>query len=156
MWGSPDDLLDCAAPSATRQRYAMPMLPRITALLATVLIVCAFALQAKRRGSGWRGRRRSHEDLYLNVNAGRGGDKAPAPTWTVSHEKPPAAQKRNSNLGATTSPSSPKKRGCTTASLDDSFFGGASDHSTSSSPRFSVCSSAEALGQKSPHHGEII
>ena len=98
-------------------------------IVATVAIACAIHQRSKR--SHGRGRRNSHEELYTNVNAGRGGYD---PTRTSTK---PAMKKKQSEVGAALAPSggggSPflKKEkssgGVHMTKLDDSFFSGSSD-----------------------------
>ena len=90
-------------------------------IIATVAIACA-VYQRQKRGHG-RGRRGSHEELYTNVNAGRGGYD-PSTTSTK-----PALKKKQSEVGAALAPSSPtfvrekEAGGCMQSTkLDDGFF----------------------------------
>ena len=105
-------------------------------IIATVAIACAVHQRAKR--SHGRGRRNSHEELYTNVNAGRGGYDLS----TTSTK--PALTKKQSEVGAALAPSSPtfvrgKEAGGSMQStkLDDGFFdlgGGLGGRSPSKMP----------------------
>ena len=97
-----------------------------------VAVACAiYHMRRTRRGHG-RGRCSSHEEVYTNVNAGRGGYNATTST-TAATKKLDLPVKRGSNLGVVTmpggrgGPSSSKEEqasggGVSMTRLDDAFF----------------------------------
>ena len=71
------------------------------------VVASAVAINYKMKRGHGRARGRSNEELYKNVNAARGGC---SPGKDSSSTKSTSPTKRGSNLGASTAPSSPKKK----------------------------------------------
>lgn len=91
------------------------------AVIAVAAVGCA--IQQKMKRSHGSGRRSSHEELYTNVNAGRGGYEP-----TTSTQPKPAMKKKQSEMGAALAPSSPtfvrekEAGGMQSTKLNDVFF----------------------------------